>query len=219
VRCELLIGVVLRRGVVFAAVLGAPVLAAAPGQTFSLALGLPSAELGWRRNASERLALGARLTWDQLDRDETLSLSALGIAAPVSFELALGSFILALEVAPGARRTTSRIRDASSGSIVDATPVYSLRMPFTTTLRMPLSDASRLSVFAAIAPDLILSGGLVLSPQAGVAAETDVSPAFSIGVEGRAGRVFVVSGEPAVFAGRHAVTMPLAILLTAAFRP
>jgi hypothetical protein len=38
-------------------------------------------------------------------------------------------------------------------------------------------------------------------------------------VEGRVGRVFVVSGEPAVFAGRHAITMPLAILLTIAFRP
>jgi hypothetical protein len=186
-------------------------------QTFSLALGLPSAEVGWQRRAAGRLWLGARGTWDQLDREEALSLSAVGIAAEILVELPLGNTSLALEVAPGARRLTSSFRDAN-GSIVDASPVYSLQLPASAMLRVPLSDTSRFSVFATLAPDLLLSGGLVLSPQVGVAAQTDLSPAFSIGAEARAGRVFVVSGEPAVFAGHHAVTMPLAILLTAALR-
>lgn len=192
--------------------------AAAADQTLSLALGLPSAELGWQRRVAGPLAAGARLTWDQLDRDESLSLTAVGIAAPVSYDLALGRFTLALELAPGARRLTSSFRDAG-GAIVEAAPAWSLQLPLTAALRMPFLDASRFTVFATLAPDLILAGGLVLSPQAGVAAESDLSSVFSLGIDVRAGRLFAVSGEPAVFAGRHAVSMPLAIRLTATLRP
>ena len=192
-------------------------LLVASAQTFSLALGPPSAEVDWRRHVSDRFALGARAGWDQLDRDESLSISALGIAVPLSFEVALGSLNLSLEAAPGARRLTSRYRDAAN-AVVDAAPVYSLQLPLTGALRIPFSGGARLMPFATLAPDFIFSGGIALSPQAGLAVETDLSSAFSIGLEARAGRVFVLEGEPPIFAGRHAVTMPLAIMLTAALR-
>ena len=189
-------------------------------QTISLALGLPAVELGWQVRASERLAFGARLAWDQLDREESLSLSAVGIAAPVRLDLAFDRFTVSLEAAPGARRFAGRVRDASCGCLVDTSTAYALQMPVTASLRVPLSEVAGLMLFSTVGADLLLSGGVLVSPQAGLALDAAASPAVSLGVMARAGRVLVLGDnvDPAVLGGRRAITMPLALLLTIAVR-
>jgi hypothetical protein len=194
--------------------------AAAPGHTISLALGLPAAELGWQVRASDRLAFGARLAWDQLDSEESLSLSAVGITAPARLDLVFEHFAVWLEAAPGARRIAGRFREASCGCIVDTSPAYALHVPLTASLRVPLSEVVGLTLFSTLGSDLLLSGGLLVSPQVGGAADAAVSPAVSLGLMARAGRMFVLGDnvDPAVLGGRRAITMPLALLLTIAVR-
>ncbi len=203
-----------------AAVLAAPAAAAAPRHTISLALGLPAAELGWQVRASDRLAFGARLAWDQLDSEESLSLSAVGITAPARLDLVFEHFAVWLEAAPGARRIGGRFREASCGCIVDTSTAYALQMPVTASLRIPLSEVVGLTLFSTLGSDLLLSGGLLVSPQAGAGADATVSPAVSLGFMARAGRMFVLGDnvDPAVLGGRRAITMPLALLFTIAVR-
>lgn len=186
-------------------------------QTISVALGLPAAELGWQARTSERLAFGARLAWDQLDRDESLSLGAVGVAAPARLDLPFERFTASLEAAPGARRFAGHFRDASCSCIVDTSPAVSLQLPVTAGLRVPLSEAVGSTLFSTLGSDLLLSGGLLLSPQAGVALDVAVSPAVSLGIMARAGRVLAIGGvDPAVLGGHRALTMPFALLLTLA---
>ncbi len=189
-------------------------------QTISLALGLPAVELGWQVRSSDRLAFGARLAWDQLDREESLSLSAVGITAPMRLDLAFDGFTVSLEAAPGARRLAGHFRDASCGCIVDTSTAYALQMPVTASLRVPLSEAAGSTLFSTLGSDLLLSGGFLVSPQAGLAFDAAVSPAVSLGAMARAGRVLVLGDnvDPAVLGGRRAITMPLALLLTIAVR-
>jgi hypothetical protein len=189
-------------------------------QTISLALGLPAVELGWQVRVSDRLAFGARLAWDQLDREESLSLSAAGITAPMRLDLAFDGFTVSLEAAPGARRFAGSFRDASCGCILDTSTAYALQMPVTASLLVPLSEVVGLTLFSTVGSDLLLSGGFLVSPQAGLALDAAVSPAVSLGVMARAGRVLVLGDnvDPAVLGGRRAITMPLALLLTIAVR-
>jgi len=203
-----------------AAVLAAPAAAAAPRHTISLALGLPAAELGWQVRASDRLAFGARLAWDQLDSEESLSLSAIGITAPARLDFAFEHFVVWLEAAPGARRIAGRFREASCGCIVDTSPAYAFQVPLTASLRVPLSEVVGLTLFSTLGSDLPLSGGLLVSPQVGAAADAVVSSAVSLGLMARAGRMLVLGNnvDPAVLGGRRAITMPLALLLTIAVR-
>jgi hypothetical protein len=67
---------------------------------------------------------------------------------------------------------------------------------------------------------LLLSGGLLVSPQVGAAADAAVSPAVSLGLMARAGRMLILGDnvDPAVLGGRRAITIPLALLLTIAVR-
>jgi hypothetical protein len=194
--------------------------AAAADQTISVALGLSAAELGWQIRASDRLAFGARLAWDQIDREESLSLSAAGITAPARLDLAFERFTVSLEAAPGARRLAGRFRDAGCGCLVDTSPAYALQIPVTASLRIPLSEVARSTLFATLGADLLLSSGLLISPQAGVAMDAAVSPAVSLGILARVGRLLVVGDnvDPAILGGRRAITMPLALLLTIAVR-
>ena len=189
-------------------------------QTISLAVGLPAVELGWQVRASDRLAFGARLAWDQLDREESLSLNAAGISAPARLDFAFERFTVSLEAAPGVRRLAGRFRDASCGCIVDTSPAYALQMPVTASLRVPLSEVVGVSLFSTLGSDLLLSGGFLVSPQAGLALDAAVSPAVSLGLMARAGRVLALGDDvdQAILGGRRALTMPLALLLTIAVR-
>jgi hypothetical protein len=203
-----------------AAVLAAPAAAAAPRHTISLSLGLPAVELGWQVRASDRLNFGARLAWDHLDREENLSLSAVGVTMPARLDLPFEHFTVWLEAAPGARRFAGRFRDASCGCIMDASPAYALQMPLTAGLRLPLSEVAGFALFTTLGSDLLLAWEFLVSPQAGVAVDAALSPAVSLGLMARAGRMFVLGGnvDPAVLGGRRAITMPLALLLTIAVR-
>jgi hypothetical protein len=194
--------------------------AAAAGQTVSVALGLTAAELGWQVRASDRLAFGARLAWDQLNREESLSLDAVGISAPARLDLPLERLTVSLEAAPGARRFSGRFRDAGCGCIADTSPAHAFQMPVTASLHARLSEAAGATIFSTLQSDLLLSGGILLSPQAGVSLDAAVSPAVSLGILARVGRVLVLGDgvAPAVLGGRRAITMPLALLLTIAVR-
>jgi len=193
--------------------------AASADPVITLSVGLPAAELDFRLRASDRLAFGARVAWDQLDREESLSLGAAGVAAPVRLDLALSRFGLSLEAAPGVRRLTGRFRDAGCGCIVDAAPAVALQLPVSAGLRAPLSDAAGLTLFSTLGSDLLLSGGLLVSPQAGLAIDAAVSGAISLGLTARGGRVLALGSDPPILGGRRAITMPLALLLTLAVRP
>ena len=202
-----------------AVALPAPPAAAAPAQEISLALGLPSAELGWLARASERLSYGARISWDQLSREESLSVGAVGIAAPARLELASGRLTFSLEAAPGARHFAGHLRGADCGCILDTRTAWAIQLPLTASLRAALSEGAGVAVFSTLAPDLLLSGGLLLSPQAGLAVDAAPTEAFSLGLLARAGRVLVLGdAAQAVLGGRRAVTLPLALLLTATLR-
>lgn len=204
-----------------AALLVAQAAEAAPRQTIVLALGLSGAELGWQVRASDRLSLGARLAWDQLSREETLSLRALGITVPARLDLPFERITISLEAAPGARHLAGRFRDASCGCLADTAPASTFQIPVTASLRFPLSDSAELALFSTLGIDLLLSGRFILSPQAGAALEAAVSPAVSLGLLARLGRVLLLGDgiDPAILGGHRAIAMPLAVLLTIAVRP
>lgn len=209
----------MNRRILLAGVLVAQVAAAVPDQTISLALGLPAAELGWQVRATDRLTFGARLAWDQLNREESLSLSTVGITATVGLALPFERFRVSLEGAPGVRHFAGSFRDVTCGCIVDTSPAYALQMPVTASLRVPLSEETGLTLFSTLGSDLVLTGGLLVSPQAGVAIDVTLSPVVSLGLMARVGRVLVVNNvDPAVLGGRRAITMPLALLFIIALR-
>jgi hypothetical protein len=147
-------------------------------------------------------------------------LSAVGITAPARLDLAFERITISLEAAPGARHLAGRLRDASCRCLADTAPASTFQMPVTASLRFPLSESAGLTLFSTLGTDLLLSGGFIVSPQAGAAMEAAVSPAVSLGLMARLGRMLLLgdSVDPAILGGHRAIAMPLGVLLTIAVR-
>jgi hypothetical protein len=162
--------------------------------------------------------LGARADWQSWSYQDTVSLVALGARALLRARVTSPETALrvAIEVAPGARRLTSRVREAGCDCAVDLAPRVSLQSPIAIEVAMPLSTPVLLAARVELGFDWLPRAGVVLTPQVALLAQVPLSDTIGLFVEARVGRLFALSaGTKAALLGatRDAVTIPLSLQL------
>jgi len=195
----------------------------AGSQSIDIALGTSGVAAGYSRGLSRWLELGGRADWQSWSYQDTVSLAAFGARALLRARVTSPESALrvTIEVAPGARRLTSRVREAGCDCGVDLAPRVALQSPVSIEVAVPLSTPVLLGARSELGFDWLPRAGVVLTPQLAVLAQVPLSDNIGFSVEASAGRLFALSaGTKAALLGstRGAVTVPLSLQLGLAIR-
>ncbi len=187
-------------------------------QSIDVALGTSGVGAGYLRGLSGWLEVGARADWQSWSYQDTVLIVSLGARALLRARLTPNESALrvAIEVAPGARRLTSRVRDSGCDCLVDLAPRVALQSPMAIEVVLPLSTPVLLGARSELGFDWLPGAGIVLTPQLALLGLVPLSDKIGFSVETRAGRLFALSASTrAALLGANgdAVTVPLSLQL------
>ena len=187
-------------------------------QSIDVAFGPSGIGAGYLRGVSGWLEVGVRADWQSWSYQDTVSLVSLGARTPLRVRLTSdeGALRVTIEVAPGARRLTSRVRNADCDCAVDLAPRVALQSPMAIEVALPHSTPVLFGARGELGFDWLPSAGVVLTPQLALFGLVPLSDSVGLSLETRAGRLFALSAKTAAAllgSTGDAVAIPLSLQL------